>query len=820
MGRYLYDCEVTNNTLFLKIANITGTTMQTEIRSIYDLVQGTVTVDNVQVNANVVTMEGKQARSARELMDIIKSRGNISAGQTEDGSALIIDKLGRLHIMSTPATKDKLPTTMSSAQANAIDRFAEKRMTSVANNLIQKQRELVDQLVEKLNIARDSYYNKNQSLMSDKTYDELYDKLEALEKETGYIRPDSPTQNVGAGKVEAEQHKVTIPQGPVLPVPDYSSYKQGEKVQLEDAALSLAKTKDVNELANLLDNGEGVLSVKMDGLTLILEYVGTKLVYASTRGNGTIGEFCLANAQQIEDVPDAIPYGGRLKVRGEAYLDYRDFEAINATLQEDDKYKNPRNLASGTIRTFNKPEIVRQRKLRFAGFEIVNWKDLGLHKFTDQLDMLSQLGFKNITKHIHVTKGQIHDAVEALTATVKASSIPADGLVLRLNDLELGERLGVATKYPRHSLAFKWEDAEVETQLKSIEWQVGRTGRITPIAVFKPVDIEGSTVEKASLHNLSMLEELLGQPYVDQTIWVYKANLIIPQVARGDVESPIDTNRILEGPDYCPCCGSDTTMNVEPSSGVKTLWCLNKSCPAKGLQQWAHFVERDAMNVNGLGESILQDLLDLSIINNNLSSLYTATPADYFRLCVELEGYGEKKVTNILDAIEKSKTVPLENVLYAYGIPNIGLQTAKVIVKLADYDLDELSSLTMIKKILNTNGLGQVVAHSWKQFMLSDRADDFFGLCDLLNLVKPAEQTAELSGLTFCCTGDVYQYNGRKELQASIERRGGKFTTSVTGNTNYLITNTPDSNTAKNKAADAKGIPKITEQQFIDMFGR
>ena len=820
MKKFLYDCEVTNSTLFLKFAVIQGTAMHTEVHSIYDLVQGKVTAENVSVTANVVVMDGKEAHSAGELRDIIKSRGNIDAGHTEDGSALMIDKLGRLHVMSTPVTKDKLSTTMSSAQASAIDRFAEKRMTSVANDMMQKQRELVDQLVEKLNTARDSYYNKNQSLMSDKTYDELYDKLEALEKETGYIRPDSPTQNVGAGMGKVEQ-PVSTPSGNSLPGRiDFSHYKQGDKVQLEDAALSLAKTKDVIELINLLLNGDGVLSVKMDGLTTILIYAYTKLVFAATRGNGVVGEFCLLNAQQIEDIPKEIPYAGILTVRGEAYLDYKDFEAINAKLPDDDKYKNPRNLASGTMRSFNKPEVVRQRHLKFAAFEIVNWRDLGLNTFTSQLAALKQFGFKDIVKHAHVTKDTVANAVETLTATVKASSIPADGLVLRLNDLVLGESLGVATKFPRHSLAFKWQDEETETQLKSIEWQVGRTGRITPIAVFKPVDIEGSTVERASLHNLSMLEELLGQPYVGQSVWVYKANMIIPQIARGDIESEIGDAPLLEGPDYCPCCGSDTTMNVDSSSGVKTLWCYNKTCPAKGLQQWAHFVERDAMNVNGLGEAILQDLYDLGIINNNLSSLYTATPVDYFRLCEELEGYGEKKVTNILDAIEKSKTVPLENVLYAYGIPNIGLQTAKVIVKLADYDLDELSSLTMIKKILDTNGLGQVVAHSWKQFMLSDRADDFFGLCDLLNLVKPAEQTAELSGLTFCCTGDVYQYSNRKELQASIERRGGKFTTSVTGNTNYLITNDTTSGSAKNKAADARGIPKITEQQFIDMFGR
>lgn len=809
MQKYLYGCEVTNNTLFLKFATIQGSSMQTEIHSIYDLMNGTVKAVNVTVSPTAIVMDGKQAKSSRELMDIIRTRDNIQVGKDAEGNNLVIDRMGRLHVVGTSATVDKLVTKPKSAPTQ-----------------MENARKAIDQLVEKLNTARRSYYMGNQSLMSDKNYDELYDKLVELEKYTGYVRPDSPTQNVGAGRAEEVQQQpkveqtTTIPTSPTLPVPDYSKYRQGEKVELADAALSLDKTKDVAALENLLNNGDGVLSIKMDGLTLVLTYVGTKLVFASTRGNGIVGEFCLENAKNVIGIPETIPYGGILTVRGEAYLDYKDFNAINEKLPAEDKYINPRNLASGTIRTFNRPEVVRQRRVKFAAFEIVNWKDLGVNTFTSQLDLLSQLGFTDVVKHIFVTKNNIAQAVEAITATVKASSIPADGLVLRLNDLLLGESLGIATKYPRHSLAFKWEDAEAETKLRNIEWQVGRTGRITPVATFNPVSLEGSTIQKASIHNLSMLEDLLGQPYVGQTIWVYKANMIIPQIARGDKDSPVDMNNLIEAPDCCPCCGEEVTMNVDPTSGVRTLLCLNKTCPAKGLQQWAHFVERDAMNVNGLGEAVLQDLLDLGIINNNLSSLYTATPYDYFRLCTELEGYGEKKVTNILDAIEKSKTIALENVLYAYGIPNIGLQTAKQIVKMADYDLDKLSSPNMLNAILNTNGLGQVVANSWKRFMMSERAEDFFNLCDLLVLKQPKAQTGELNGLTFCCTGDVYQYKNRKELQASIEQRGGKFTTSVTGNTDYLITNTPDSGTAKNKAAIAKGIPVITEQQFIDQFGK
>ena len=816
MRKYLYDFEVTNNTLILKFALVEGNSMKTALYSIYDLMKGTIQAENVQVSSSEVVFNGRAAKSARELMDLIKTRNNIPAGTDENGNNLIIDKMGRLVCQAAKPMSEG---------ATMVKKMIEHHNTYVAKQQQEEQSKNlkgeIDQLVEKLNIARKSYYIGNQSSMSDKEYDELYDKLAALEKATGYVRPDSPTQNVGAGNVNNEQSAAvaSAPTGGGV-VSDYSKYKQGDKVELADAALSLDKTKEVTALENLLNNGDGVLSIKMDGLTLVLTYYGGILVFASTRGNGTIGEFCLENAKNIIGVPATIPYTGLLTVRGEAHMLYNDFNAINEKLPEEDKYKNPRNLASGTVRTFNRPDIVKQRHIRFAAFEIVNWKDLGLNTFTSQLDALKQLGFTDIVKHIFVTKANVAQAVETITATVKASSIPADGLVLRLNDLLLGESLGIATKYPRHSLAFKWEDAEVETKLKAIEWPVGRTGRITPRAVFEPVTIEGSTIRKASIHNLSMLEELLGQPYVGQAIWVYKANLIIPQVARGDKDSDVNMTKLIEAPDCCPCCGGEITMKVDPESSVRTLWCLNKTCPAKGLQQWAHFVERDAMNVNGLGESILQDLLDLGIINNNLSSLYIATPYDYFRLCTELEGYGEKKVTNLLDAIDKSKDVALENALYAYGIPNIGLQTAKTIVKLADYNLDNLSSPNMLQLILNTNGLGDVVANSWRQFMMSDRAEDFFDLCDILRLKQPKQQTGELEGLTFCCTGDVYQYKNRKELQASIEQRGGKFTTSVTGNTDYLITNTPDSNTAKNKAADARGIPKITEQQFIDQFGK
>lgn len=797
MDKYLYDYEVINNKLYLKFASYTETqNLNISIASITDLLNKKINAVNAQVTSNTIVFEGKAAHSAKELMTLIANRNNIVIGSLPDGRKVVLDKLGHLSYQE-----------LNSNTSN----FAQQ-----SNNIENSIKE-IDTLVDKLNTARNSYYNKNYELMTNKEYDELYDKLEILEKQTGYIRSDSPTQNIGAN-LKTKQASTEKAQT------DYSQYKQGMKVNHEDAALSLDKTKNVAVLEIFLNDKDGVLSVKMDGLTVILTYQAGKLVLAATRGNGYTGEVCTINATHMDGIPLTIPYNKTLKIRGEAYIGYKDFNKLNNTLSEEDQYQNPRNLASGTIRSFGKPSIVRERHVCFCAYEIVNWQDLGITTFAQELKLLEQLGFTNVVSHLVANKSNIKEAVETLTSKVKNSDTPADGLVLRLNDLAFGDSLGVATKYPKHSLAFKWEDAEVETQLIDIDWTVGRTGRITPTAVFKSVNLEGSTILRASLHNISMMKQILGKPYVGQKIWVYKSNMIIPQVSNAikieDLSNMSSQLVQINIPTACPSCEHTTIIKTDSKSGVDTLWCTNPSCSAKGLQKWTHFIARDAMNVIGLGESILQDLTDLGIINNNLSSLYTATSSDFYRLLNEREGYGEKKINNILDAIEKSKTIALENVLYAYGIPNIGLQTAKQIIKLANNNLDELSAPLMLQKILQTNGLGQVVANSWKQFMMSDKASDFFCLCDILNLKIPTVSTSELNGLTFCCTGDVNIYKNRKELQASIEQRGGKFTSSVTGKTNYLITNDTTSGSAKNKAAEKLGIPIISEEQFISQFGK
>ena len=380
----------------------------------------------------------------------------------------------------------------------------------------------IDSLVEELNAACKAYYLENKEIMSNKEYDEKYDRLLELESTTGYIRPDSPTQNIGAGGKDVATNT------------NYKTLKQGDKVTHEEAALSQNKTKDVADLIKLLANGEGVLSTKMDGLTIVLTYDDGKLTLGATRGNGVVGDVITDNTLQMIGVPKTIPYTGHLVVRGEGYINYTDFDSINNAMSVDAEFKNPRNLASGTIRTFNNPKAVSDRHVRFCAFEVVNWSSINITKFSSQLVWLTTQGFNDIVKHKVVTAATIANDVVTFTNEIKASDIPADGLVLRLNDCVLGDRLGITGKFPRHSIAFKWLDTEVETELVGIDWTLGRSGIITPTAVFKPVTIEGSTIARASLHNVSMMKQILGRPYKGQKIWVYKANLIIPQVARAE----------------------------------------------------------------------------------------------------------------------------------------------------------------------------------------------------------------------------------------------------------------------------------------------
>lgn len=797
MGLVLYKYEEINGKHFVKLAQLVNETQAvTKTVALTSILSGEVKADNVQSTPGGFIIEGQKITSTEKLLEVLSGIKAIQIGTDSNGKPIMINTTGI--VISTPQTAAQPVTaaqTVTSSQQTAPTTDAD--------------RQRIDQLTILLNNARDYYYNTGTEMMSNFEYDALTDELAALEKKTGYIRQDSPNKNVGADVKSA---------GPTVAA--NKNLKQGTKVAHEEDALSLDKTKDIADLIKLLCGKMGVLSVKMDGLTIVLTYEGGELQYAVTRGNGHIGEIVTENAKNMIGVPLTIDYKGKLVVRGEAYMTYSSFNAVNSSLPDGvEPFKNPRNLAAGTIRTFDKPKIVKNRQIRFCAFEIVNWEDIGLTSVNQMLSGLEKLGFTDTVKRVTVNATSMQAIIEQFTAAIKASDIPADGLVLRLDDLEYGQSLGTTGKFPRHSMAFKWEDAEVETELIRVDWTVGRTGIITPTAVFKPVDIEGSTIQRASIHNLSMMTQVLGRPYVGQKIWVYKANLIIPQVSKAEhINSNMSGLQLLNIPTACPHCGQPTVVRTDPSSGVDTLWCTNKECAARSIAKWEHFVSRDAMNINGLGTAVLQDMIDINIINEHFYSLYEASFEDFFRLCTELEGYGETKVSNIINAVTASKKTTLERVVYSLGIPNVGLQTAKQIVKLANWDIDNLTNPGIISDIANAKGLGAVAATSYRDYM-SAHIEDFYRLADALDIEEHIQQTGELVGLVFCCTGAVNVYAGRKALQASIEARGGKFTTSVSGNTSYLITNDTTSGSAKNKAAAKLGIPVITEQEFIDKFG-
>lgn len=871
MGLILFKYEEINKKHFVKLASLDEQgQVRTQTVTLQSLLAGQVKADNVQVGQGALTINGQTVTSTEKLLELLKSIGSVKLGEAA-GQEIFINTTGTVikkpamsaaqavqqteipiqptgfqspfenntsFTLSAPHTDHKRSLDSlikASFEANPITEIppmspqlkqaihekqsinpvvqgqeAAAQTKQVLGQLNTDMNRLAE-LTKKLNKARDDYYNSGTESMSNLEYDALYDELEALEKKLNYSLPDSPTKNIGANVKSTGNTAIAN-----------RTTKQGTKVAHEEPALSLDKTKDVEDLKALLGERNGVLSVKMDGLTVVLTYEDGALQYAVTRGNGVIGEVITDNAKNMIGVPQAIPYKGKLVVRGEAYITYSDFNQINQSLPAGvEPFKNPRNLAAGTLRSFDKPKLVAQRHMRFCAFEIVNLKDIPKITLVRQmLQSLKNLGFTDVVKHTVTNAYGIADSIEMITSAVKSSDIPADGLVLRLDDLEYGLSLGTTGKFPRHSMAFKWQDTEVETYLRDIDWTVGRTGIVTPTAIFDPVDIEGSTISRASLHNLSIMEQMLEQPYVGQKTWVYKANLIIPQVARAEHNiDNVQNNRFLVPPTVCPKCGHNLIVKTDKSSGVKTLWCSNKECSARGIAKWEHFVSRDAMNIDGISTAILQDMLDVGIIDNNFSSLYEVTADDLFMLQVNKEGYGEVKLNNIANAITASRKTSLERVLFAVGIPLVGLQTAKKITKLAKGDVDELTDPVIIQKILMTDGLGQAVATSYQDYMMN-HLEEFFELVDHLELEAPKQTSGELDGLTFCCTGAVLVYRNREELQASIESRGGKFTSAVSSKTNYLITNDTGSGSKKNRTAQQLGIPIISEQQFIDQFGK
>ena len=636
--------------------------------------------------------------------------------------------------------------------------------------------EQMQSLILVLNQAARAYYQESREIMPNYEYDRLYDTLEALEKETGVTLSGSPTLRVGY-EVLSELPKEAHPQ----------------------KMLSLDKTKDAEQLRSWLGDREGVLSWKLDGLTIVLTYEDGRLNKAVTRGNGEIGEVITNNACVFANLPVSINFKGRLVLRGEAVISYPDFEKINESITDESaKYKNPRNLCSGSVRQLNN-EITAQRHVRFYAFSLVSAEGQEFELRTEQLSWLAAQGFK-VVEHKVVDESNLVETVEWFADRIEDNINPSDGLVLSFNDIEYGRSLGQTAKFPRDSIAFKWRDEIKETVLESIEWSASRTGLINPVAIFKPVELEGTTVSRASVHNISVMRELkLG---IGDTITVYKANMIIPQIA----ENLTGSNNV-EIPKVCPVCGTPAVIHDE--TGVQTLFCPNPDCLAKQIKSFTHFVSRDAMNIEGLSEMTLEKLIARGMIKE-LADLFHLEK--YREEIVEMEGFGVKSFENMLTAVEKARNVSVPRFLYSLGIPNIGTANAKIIAQHCQNQWSKVQSLTR-DELTTIDGIGEVMAEGFVGFFGDDGKSKMVE--DLLAELKldetfQASGTA-FSGLTFVITGSLNHYENRDALKAEIEKAGGKVAGSVSAKTSYLINNDVTSTSGKNKKAKELGIPIIDE---------
>ncbi len=643
----------------------------------------------------------------------------------------------------------------------------------------------IHELVNILNDASKAYYAEDREVMSNFEYDRLYDELTALEKETGIILSNSPTQSVG-----------------------YESVDELPKERHESPMLSLDKTKDREALREWLNGQEALLSWKLDGLTIVLTYENGRLAKAVTRGNGEIGEVITANARTFVNLPGAVPFEGKLILRGEAVIGYKDFEKINASIPEaESKYKNPRNLCSGSVRQLSS-EVTAKRHVRFYAFNLVTAEGVDFHnKRQEQFEFLKKMGFEVVEYHV-VNPDTILDRISYFADSIADNDIPSDGLVLTLNDLEYSASLGRTAKFPRDSIAFKWADEVKETTLREIEWSPSRTGLINPVAIFDPVELEGTTVSRASVHNLSIIESLgLG---IGDTVTVYKANMIIPQILEDLTKSGN-----IELPKTCPACGCPTA--VENDNGTKTLVCKNKDCSAKKIKSFTLFVSRDAMQIDGMSEATLEKLIAKGMIREYADIYDLGRYKD--EICA-LEGFGEKSFDNLSESIEKSRNTNLVRVIYSLGIPNVGLSNAKVLCKFFDHDLSKIRNAD-VSELSAIEGVGDVIAKSIADYFKDDannRAVDDLVSC--LNIEKPeaGEDADKLSGMTFVITGSLVNFSSRNELKDIIEQMGGKVAGSVSNNTTCLINNDVSSNSSKNKKAKELGVEIISENDFLQRY--
>ena len=646
--------------------------------------------------------------------------------------------------------------------------------------------ERIKELVELLNKAGKSYYSEGQEIMSNYEYDAMYDELKKLEEETGCVLSNSPTVNVG-----------------------YEVLSELPKERHDSPMLSLDKTKDREALRDWLGEQKGVLSWKLDGLTIVLTYEDGKLSKAVTRGNGEIGEIITNNARVFRNVPVTIPYKGKLVLRGEAIITYSDFNRINEEIPEmDAKYKNPRNLCSGSVRQLNN-KITKERNVNFFAFALVSADNVDFkNSRAYQFEWLKKQGFE-VVEYKMVDRDNIIDTIAWFEKTIVNNDFPSDGLVIIYDDIAYGESLGRTAKFPRNAMAFKWTDETADTVLRQIEWSASRTGLINPVAIFDPVELEGTKVSRASVHNISIMEGLkLG---IGDNIRVFKANMIIPQIAANLTESGN-----ISVPEVCPVCGQPT--RISEVNDVKTLYCDNPECQAKHVKSFALLVSRDALNIDGLSEATLEKFIQKGFIKDKTDIFHLDKFKDEI---VAMEGFGEKSYANLIEAVEKAKDTDLVRVLYGLGIDNIGLSTAKLIVKKLKGDPQAVLSVTA-QELTDIDGIGEVIAEAFVRYFADEKKkEEYIRLLGEVRLkeIEESQETEELAGKTFVITGNVTHFANRKELKELIERMGGKVTGSVTGNTSYLINNDSMSQSTKNKTAAKLGVPVITEEEFITLAG-
>ena len=649
----------------------------------------------------------------------------------------------------------------------------------------QKAIDRMKELSAILQKASKAYYQEDREIMSNLEYDRLYDELAELEEQTQMVLAGSPTAVVG-----------------------YEAVDELPKETHESPMLSLDKTKDREVLRGFIGNRKTLLSWKMDGLTIVLTYGEGKLLKAVTRGNGVIGEVVTNNARVFDNIPHKIPYQGELTLRGEAIITYSEFEKINRSIEDvDARYKNPRNLCSGSVRQLNN-EITAKRHVRFYAFSLVKAAGVDFHNSRQyQMEWLKEQGFETVEYRV-VYAESLDDAMDYFAEKVQENDFPSDGLVALYDDIAYGDSLGRTAKFPRNAFAFKWADEMAETTLEEIEWSPSRTGLINPVAIFTPVELEGSTVSRASVHNISIMRKLeLG---IGDKIRVYKANMIIPQIGEN-----LTRSGVKDIPATCPACQGPT--KIEMVNDVESLYCRNPECPAKAIKGFTLFVSRDAMNIDGLSEATLEKFIGKGFIHE-FGDIFEI--GKYKDEIMQMEGFGEKSFKNLMDSIEKARKTELPRVIYALGIPNIGLANAKVICKEFGYDVEKIRNLTE-EELSGIDGIGPVIARNFVEYFAKEgRKEKMDHLLSHLQL-EAAPQVAEnqlFTGVNFVITGNVNHFANRNEVKAEIEKRGGKVTGSVTSKTNYLINNDVTSNSSKNKKAKELGIPIISEEDFIIML--